>query len=453
MKRSGDVGDLSATSFAATRRAPLAEALESRVLLSGTNDPMFESQYALASAGVPAAWETTRGSAAVIVADLDTGVDYTHPDLYLNVWINQAEIPPALKPKLVDTDGDGRITFYDLNDPANAPLTNDANGNGYIDAGDLLRPVDEGGWEDGVNGRSGPADVYTDDIVGWDFAEDDNNPFDDAGTGAGHGTHTAGVLGAAGDNGVGISGVAQKVSMMLVRLFDDAGVSAPPARIAAAIRYTADNGSRVANASWGVSEGRNGDVVYKAIAYAGQKGELLVAAAGNNGWDLDSRLQNNYPAEYNLPNIVAVGATTREGGRAGFSNYGASAVDLAAPGAAILSTLPGGRYGTLSGTSMAAPLVSGTAALMLSANPSLTVAQLRQRLLRGADRSGDLSNFTVSDGKLNAANAVLSQKGAKFTGPVSAAAKPAPVRMADALRLTLTRTGFFSVRAILASSK
>jgi len=102
---------------------------------------------------------------------------------------------------------------------------------------------------------------------------------------------------------------------------------------------------------------------------------------------------------------------------------------------------------------MAAPLVTGTAALMLSANPSLTVAQLRQRLVRGADRSGELNNFSVSDGKLNAVNAVLNQKGSRFVGPVSAAAKPAPVRMADALRLTLTRTGFFSVRAILSNSK
>jgi len=451
MKRTTGVG--SHASATATRRAPLVETLESRVHLSGTNDPMLASQYALASAGVPAAWDTTRGSTAVVVADIDTGVDYTHPDLYLNVWINQAEIPPAVKPKLVDTDGDGRISFYDLNDPANASLTSDANGNGYVDAGDLLRPIEEGGWEDGVNGRSNPADVYTDDIVGWDYADNDNNPLDDAVTGAGHGTHTAGIIGAAGDNGVGISGVAQKVSMMLVRIFGDAGGSAPSAQIAAAIRYTADNGSRVANASWGVSEGRNGDVVYRAIAYAGQKGELLVAASGNSGWDLDSRLQNNYPAEYDLPNIVAVGATTREGERASYSNYGASTVDVAAPGTAILSTLPGGRYGALSGTSMAAPLVTGTAALMLSTNPSLTVAQLRQRLVRGADRSGELNNFSVSDGKLNAVNAVLNQKGSRFVGPVSAPAKPAPVRMADALRLTLTRTGFFSVRAILSNSK
>jgi subtilisin family serine protease len=449
MKRPGEVGDFAGACSKAAWRAPLVEALESRVHLSGTNDPMFASQYALASAGVPAAWDTTRGSAAVVVADIDTGVDYTHPDLYQNVWINQAEIPPALKPKLVDTDGDGRITFYDLNDPANAPLTSDANRNGFIDAGDLLRPIEEGGWEDGVNGRGNLADVYTDDIVGWDFAENDNDPFDGAGTAAGHGTHTAGILGAAGDNGVGISGVAQKVSMVLVRIFGDGGASAAPAQIAAAIRYTADNGSRVANASWGVSEGRNGDVVYKAIDYAGQKGELLVAAAGNSAWDLDSRYQNNYPAEYNLPNILAVGATTRDGGRAEFSNYGASAVDVAAPGAAILSTLPGGRYGALSGTSMAAPMVTGTAALMLSANPSLTISQLRQRLVRGADRSGELSNFSVSDGKLNAANAVLNQKGARSVGPVGAPAKPAPLRMADALRLTLTRTGFFSVRAIL----
>src|SRR5205823_1247991 len=132
--------------------------------------------WALANTGVAEAWNTTRGSAAVVVADVDTGADYTHRDLYDNVWINQAEIPSSVRSSLRDTDGDGRITFYDLNNAANRPLMTDVSHNGYIDAGDLLEPTSLGGWEDGVNGRSNANDVYTDDIVGWDFAENDNKP-------------------------------------------------------------------------------------------------------------------------------------------------------------------------------------------------------------------------------------------------------------------------------------
>src|SRR5207237_4793247 len=145
----------------------------------------------------------------------------------------------AVPPTLRDTDGDGRITFYDLNNAANRPKMTDVNRNGYIDARDLLNPTSVGGWEDGVNGRSNANDVYTDDIVGWDFAENDNTPFDDGTANGGHGTHTAGIMGAVGNNGVGISGVAQKVSMMVVRIFNDSGFSASASRIAAAIRYTA----------------------------------------------------------------------------------------------------------------------------------------------------------------------------------------------------------------------
>jgi subtilisin family serine protease len=272
------------------------ERLETRTLCASTNDPMFASQYALANTAVAGAWDTTRGSAAVVAAVIDSGADYTHRDLYSNIWINQAEIPTSVRSRLRDTDADGRITFYDLNNSANRSLLTDVNRNGYIDAGDLLSPTSAGGWEDGVNGRSNANDRYTDDIVGWDFAEGDNDPFDDGFANGGHGTHVAGIMGAVGNNGVGISGVAQKLSMMIVRIFTDNGFGTTTARIAQAIRYTADSGARVANASWGSSFGRTGDAIYNAISYAGARGQVFVTAAGNSGRNIDSGFFNNYPA-------------------------------------------------------------------------------------------------------------------------------------------------------------
>ncbi|HWP40656.1 MAG TPA: S8 family serine peptidase, partial [Tepidisphaeraceae bacterium] len=252
----------------------LLESLEPRRLLAGSNDPLLASQYALSQAAVTDAWDRTRGSAAVVVADLDSGADYTHQDLYANIWINQAEIPASLKGRLRDVDRDGVISFYDLNSRFNSRYVRDLNRNGYIDAGDLLTSTKRGGWEDGINGQSSENDHYIDDIVGWDFAESDNDPMDDGDANGGHGTHTAGILGAMGDNGVGISGVMQKAAIMLVRIFNDAGASIPAGLVARAIRYAADAGARVANASWGSAYGRNGDVLYDAIAYAGSKGQL-----------------------------------------------------------------------------------------------------------------------------------------------------------------------------------
>ena len=146
----------------------VAEPLEARTLMAAANDPYFASQYALLNTDVAAAWNRTRGKASVVVADIDTGADYGHVDLYKNVWINQAEIPASVRSKLRDLDADGRITFYDLNRPRNLSAMTDVNGNGYIDGGDLLHPLSAGGWEDGVNGRSNANDVYTDDIIGWE---------------------------------------------------------------------------------------------------------------------------------------------------------------------------------------------------------------------------------------------------------------------------------------------
>jgi subtilisin family serine protease len=427
--------------FKIRHRTAVVEALEHRTLFATTNDPLFPSQYALSATAVSSAWDTTRGSAAVVAAVIDSGADYTHRDLYANIWINQAEIPAAIRSRLRDTDADGRISFYDLNHSANRPLMTDVNRNGYIDAGDLLSPASAGGWEDRVNGRGNANDRYTDDIVGWDFAEGDNDPFDDGFANGGHGTHVAGIMGAVGNNGVGISGVAQKLSMMIVRIFTDGGFGTTTARIAQAIRYTADSGARVANASWGSGYGRTGDAIYSAISYAGARGQLFVTAAGNSGGNLDSTFFNNYPAEYNLPNVIAVGATTSSGNLASYSNYGSLAVDVAAPGSSVLSTLPGNRYAYYSGTSMASPMVAGAAALMLSANRSLTVAQVKQRLVAGTDDSLALSNRSVSDGELNVNNALLNRPGTQIA---TSLASPS-VAARETLR---PRLGLFSIERI-----
>src|SRR3954454_567984 len=138
------------------------ELLEPRRLFAlTTNDPDLSQQYALTNTGVTNAWSTTTGSATTVIADIDTGADYTHQDLYDNIWINQAEIPASYKAELKDTDGDGIISFYDLNNATDRKLMTDVNVTGYIDAGDLLNPLSAGGWDDGINGKSNANDKYT----------------------------------------------------------------------------------------------------------------------------------------------------------------------------------------------------------------------------------------------------------------------------------------------------
>jgi serine protease len=147
------------------------EALEDRCLLSSgiiPNDPRFHQQWGLDVTEASRAWEITTGRTRVTVAVIDSGIDYTHPDLYRNIWLNQSEIPSAIRTALSDVDGDGLVTFWDLNEPVNqgpGKIT-DLNGNGYVDGGDVLRPVAEGGWADGRdNGHNG----YIDDLNrrGW----------------------------------------------------------------------------------------------------------------------------------------------------------------------------------------------------------------------------------------------------------------------------------------------
>lgn len=421
------------------RFLPAVEMLEDRSLLTAgvgihllatpPNDPSFGSQWDMTKIQAPAAWDTTQGSLKVIVADIDSGIDYTHQDLYLNVWINQGEIPAAQRANMpvLDADGDGMITFWDLNSASvkaawGAPGTiADSNGDNRIDARDLLAEWDDSADTDG-NG-------YIDDLVGWNFVANNNNPFDDNG----HGTHTAGTIGAVGNNGVGISGVNWQVQIMALKVLDSSG-NGDLHDATDAIYYSAANGAKVSNNSWGFSDNRETftgtryNYLYTAIKNTPKV--LFVAAAGNSGLNNDTHKLRNYPASYDLSNIISVAATNSTDGKPSFSNYGATTVDLGAPGQNILSTLPGNTYGLGSGTSMATPHVTGAAALLLAKNLSLTTAELKAAIVGNVDVVWSMTN-TASKGRLNVNKALASVSASAPTATSSSAATPTDSSTSD----------------------
>jgi subtilisin family serine protease len=386
--------------------ATLAPDVGQIAAVSPPNDPKYGSLYGLQKISAYQAWQTTTGSTKVAVGIIDSGIDYTHRDLYLNIWINPEEIPAAIRnaKSTIDKDGDGLITLWDLNNPANAGLVADTNGNGFIDGGDLLAQ-----WADGIDQDPTPHGSYKDDIIGWNFVTNTNNPFDDNG----HGTHVAGTIGAIGNNALGVTGVAWKTSLMALKWLDAAG-GGNLANAAKAIYYAADNGARVSNNSWGYYLGTTSDVVAKAIGDVQALGHIVVAAAGNDGFNNDKSKWRLYPASFSYANIIAVAATDSKDARPRWSNYGATTVDLGAPGVSILSTVPiakdtdGVKDGYMlgSGTSMATPHVVGTIALMLSANPNLTASQIKSILLASVDPVNSMAGRTVSGGRLNAAKAL-----------------------------------------------
>lgn len=317
------------------------------------NDPSFPSLYGLHNTGqtggtmdadidAPEAWDITTGSSNDVVAVFDTGIDWTHPDLAANVWTNPGEI-----------GGDG--------------IDNDRNG-------------------------------FIDDIRGWDFVQDDNNPMDTDG----HGTHVSGTIGALGNNAVGVAGVNWNVKILPLRIFNPfAGID----DVVRGLRYVVAKGVKVSNHSWG--GGSYSVTLFNAIQEAGTNGHLFVAAAGNGGLDWigdDNDRFPDYPASYNLDNIISVAATDKNDRLASFSNYGATSVDLAAPGVNIYSTVPGNDYDYGSGTSMAAPHVSGVAALAWAAKPNATMAEVRNAILAGVDPISSLSGKVATGGRLNAHN-------------------------------------------------
>jgi len=271
----------------------------------------------------------------VVVAVVDSGADLDHEDLSDNIWQNTGEDWVGGSPgnNGVDDDGNGKI----------------------------------------------------DDYYGWDFENDDNDPDDDND----HGTHVSGTIGAVGDNGTGVSGVNWRVSLMVLKILDQNGNGSVLNEIRA-IEYAIDNGAQVINASF--SGEASSSLEYNAVEDAMDAGILFVAAAGNDGRDIDFPNQAAYPAGYNLANIVTVAATDRNDALASFSNYGATSVDVAAPGVGIYSTKAGDSYQYLQGTSMAAPHVSGLAALIWAEDDSLTYGQVKNRILDGVDTRIRLQN-------------------------------------------------------------
>jgi thermitase len=237
------------------------------------------------------------------------------------------------------------------------------------------------------------------DVHGANFvpATATGNPDDDNG----HGTHTAGTVGAATNNSVGVAGTAWKVNLMALK-FLDAGGSGSTANAIRAINYGIQHKADIMSNSWG--GGGFSQALSDAISAANQAGILFVAAAGNAANNNDANAF--FPCNYNLPNVICVAATDQNDNLASFSNFGAKSVHLGAPGVGILSTLSGGNYGVLSGTSMATPHVSGAAALLKGAFPTWQAADLKQQILSTVDPLPSLQGKTTTGGRLNLGRAL-----------------------------------------------
>ncbi|MDD4223736.1 MAG: S8 family serine peptidase [Candidatus Cloacimonetes bacterium] len=306
------------------------------------NDPLFSEQFHNVVSN-PQAWNYSTGSSQVVVGIIDSGCLINHPDLQDNIYINPGEDPAlGLHDNGIDDDG-----------------------NGYID--------DWCGWD------FSDAPELSDTAVG-DYLEQDNDVEDENF----HGTHVAGIVGAVGNNGIGVSGVCWNVKIMPVR----AGFRTTAGQgylqdddAAAAIIYAADNGCHVLNLSWG--DPNYSPIIGDACNYAHSKGVTIVASAGNDPGPILS-----YPAK--LSSVISVGAINRNRNIAGFSSYGPD-MDLVAPGEMVLSTYKldvGEQFYLQSGTSMSSPFVAGAAALLLSLHPGLTPDEVRSRLLTATDDLG-----------------------------------------------------------------
>jgi subtilisin family serine protease len=319
------------------------------------NDPEFSNQWALNNLGQDGgtkradidalqAWSKTHGSDKIVIAVLDTGVDYKHNDLAANMWTRPDSVPQYADEEL-----------------------------GSID-----------------------------DVHGFDADANAGDPMDDNG----HGTHCAGIIGAEGDNGEGIAGINWNVSIMPLKFLGRGGFGTTKNAIEA-INYAIDRKQkgvnvRVINASWGSTQYSR--ALEDAIRAAGEQGILFVAAAGNSGTDNDKRA--HYPSNYDLPNVISVAAMDRTDSITSFSNFGVKTVHIAAPGRDIVSTWIGNAYREASGTSMAAPHVSGVAGLVLASEPGMSMAKLRERILGTADKLDSLNGKVATGGRLCAAQAL-----------------------------------------------
>ncbi len=355
------------------------------VLISSTGgsgeDPLFKNQWGMQDIGAKSAWKQARGK-GVIVAVIDTGVDYTHEDLLDNMWRNEGEI-------------------------------------GF----------DNQGHDKSKNGVDDDGNGYIDDVMAWDFSDNDNKPYDVhgqlldvilKGENPGHGTHCAGNVAARADNGKGTSGVAPLAQIMPLRFISKAGQGTTAGAIQA-IMYAINNGAKVLSNSWG-SEGEDpkeaGDnQALKEVITGGQeKGVLFIFAAGNGhagvGYDNDSDPKPGVPASYPIENIISVAAIDKDNNLGKFSNWGLHSVHIAAPGVQVFSTTVGNTYSdtiidflgmkaTWDGTSMAAPHVSGAAALYWSKYPDANWRVVKKAILDSATPIDSMKGKSISGGKLN----------------------------------------------------
>jgi len=315
------------------------------------NDSSFNQLYGLHDVGDsspdndingPEAWDIFTGSADLVIAIIDSGVDYNHPDLNNNMWVNPDEIP---------SDG----------------IDNDGNG-------------------------------YVDDIYGYDFCNNDPNPFDDNS----HGTHVAGTVCSEGNNNQGVVGVNWQCKLMALKFLCSNGGGSTSDAISA-IQYANDKGVKISSNSWGGSG--FSQAMNDAIQNAGlSNGHIFVAAAGNSNQNTDS--SPHYPSSYNLDNIISVASITDSGAKSSFSSYGANTVDIGAPGSSIYSTTPGNNYSFKSGTSMATPHVAGVVALVYGylsqIDPNVSSQTVIQTIYDNVKPLSSLNGITVTGGIVDA---------------------------------------------------
>jgi subtilisin family serine protease len=339
-----------------------------RELLVTPNDGLFGAQWGMRNNGqtilgdvgvvgadikATSAWGIQTGSSNTDVAVIDSGIQLNHPDLVNNLWTNPDEI-------------------------ASNGIDDDANG-------------------------------YIDDIHGWNFIDNNNNPTDTDG----HGTHVAGIIGAQGNNSIGVAGVNWDVSMAALKAcVNDA---CPLSATIEALEYAVNEGIMISNNSYG---GCCGEYLPEktALENARTAGHLFVAAAGNDNVNNDNPALASYPASYDLSNVISVASSTNQEDRSSFSNYGATTVDLFAPGENIASTYIGSDYVYLSGTSMASPQVAGAAAIIKSQKSGWGYQQIKDQILNSARVNANYNNLVVTDGILDLNQALLIQP-ENLTGP------------------------------------
>ena len=310
----------------------------------GYNGSIFPSGVAGEDINALKAWTITKGSKNIKVAIIDSGVEYTHPDLQNQIDINQIEL----------------------------------NGKPGVD--------------DDANG-------YVDDIYGYNFAYKNGDPMD----GYGHGTLCAGVVGAS-HNLFGVAGVMANVSILPVKFLDNNG-SGDLIDAISAIDYALKRGANVLSNSWG-TDGKT-QALKDAITAANNAGVAFVAAAGNKSANNDTT--ESYPGNFDMDNIISVGAFSSNGKMSYFSNYGLKKVHVMAPGDEIMSTYTDGQYFPESGTSMSAPFVAGIIGLMLSQEPQLTPLQIRDRLINTSTQTPDLASSSKSGGRVDAYRALINK--------------------------------------------